>query len=137
MDEKDEMHWCHGSAVGKLQRQRMSCDRPYKHTHAMFGCTCASQNHFETSCSRTFITPTCMGGECGDKTGCAVCMRVTRKQVATHALFKDIDVGVSSEPLDPSSPSMEPYPNIWREKHTYKGSTRVVERGRVDKLLCG
>jgi len=35
--------------------------------------------------------------------------------------FKDIDVGVSSEPLDPSSPSMEPYPNIWREKHTYKG----------------
>ena len=58
-----------------------------------------------------------------------VCVRVTRKQVATHALFKDINVGVSSEPLDPSSPSMEPYPNIWREKHTYKGSDRVVERG--------
>ena len=76
-----------------------------------------------------------MGGECGDKTGRAVCVRVTRKQVATHALFKDINVGVSSEPLDPSSPSMEPYPNIWREKHTYKGSERVVVRGRVDKIV--
>ena len=35
--------------------------------------------------------------------------------------FKDISVGVSSESVDPSSPSLEPYPKIWTEKHTYKG----------------
>ena len=67
--------------------------------------------------------------------GCAVLVSATRKYVATHALFKDINVGVSNEPLDPSSPSMEPYPNIWSEKHTYKGSERVVERSRMDKIV--
>ena len=51
--------------------------------------------------------------------------------------FKDINVGVSSEPLDPSSPSMEPYPNIWREKHTYKGSERVVEKDTTAKMWWG
>ena len=49
--------------------------------------------------------------------------------------FKDINVGESSEPLDPSSPSMEPYPNIWREKHTYKGSERVVEKDTMAKIV--
>ena len=49
--------------------------------------------------------------------------------------FKDINVGESSEPLDPSSPSMEPYPNIWREKHTYKGSERVVEKDTMTKIV--
>merc|ERR1711971_1242840 len=35
--------------------------------------------------------------------------------------FSDITVGVSTEALDPRSPSLEPYPNLWSEKHTYKG----------------
>merc|ERR1711953_186597 len=35
--------------------------------------------------------------------------------------FVDIKIGVSEEPLDPSSPSLEPYPHLWKEKFTYKG----------------
>lgn len=35
--------------------------------------------------------------------------------------FGDIKIGVSEEPLDPTSPSLEPYPNLWQEKYTYKG----------------
>merc|ERR1712223_608579 len=35
--------------------------------------------------------------------------------------FSDINVGILAEDVDPSSPSLEPYPNLWKEKHTYKG----------------
>ena len=35
--------------------------------------------------------------------------------------FVDIKIGISEEPLDPSSPSLEPYPHLWKEKFTYKG----------------
>ena len=133
MAEKDEMHRCHGCAVGKLQRQRLSCDHPHK--HAVCGCTCASAHPKITwkQVAHAHLSHPLAW----DKTGRAVCVCVTRKQVATHALFKDINVGVSSEPLDPSSPSMEPYPNIWREKHTYKGSERVVEKDTTAKMWWG
>ena len=35
--------------------------------------------------------------------------------------FSDINVGILAEDVDPSSPSLEPYPNLWKEKHSYKG----------------
>lgn len=35
--------------------------------------------------------------------------------------FSDINVGILAEDVDPFSPSLEPYPNLWKEKHTYKG----------------
>lgn len=35
--------------------------------------------------------------------------------------FADVKVGPSNEPLDPASPSLEPYPNLWQEKFSYKG----------------
>ena len=35
--------------------------------------------------------------------------------------FGDIKIGISEEPLDPDSPTLEPYPKLWQEKYTYKG----------------
>ena len=42
--------------------------------------------------------------------------------------FSDITVGISAEELDPSSPSLEPYPNLWKEKHIYKGYRDELDR---------
>lgn len=35
--------------------------------------------------------------------------------------FADIKVGINEEQLDPSSPSLEPYPDLKKEKFVYKG----------------
>lgn len=35
--------------------------------------------------------------------------------------FAEIKVGMNEDPPDPSSPSLEPYPNLWGEKFSYKG----------------
>lgn len=35
--------------------------------------------------------------------------------------FSDIKVGVNSDSVDPSSPSLEPYPNLWEESFKTKG----------------
>lgn len=45
--------------------------------------------------------------------------------------FKEIKVGINEEPVDPSSPSLEPYPNLWtEEKFTYKGYKDELGRAK-------
>ena len=43
--------------------------------------------------------------------------------------FADIKIGINDERLDPSSPSLEPYPNLSEEEFEYKGYTD--EEGRL------
>ena len=49
--------------------------------------------------------------------------------------FSDIKVGVSEDPVDPSSPSLEPYPNLWQEKFKYKGYKDEQGRARGRAVL--
>ena len=43
--------------------------------------------------------------------------------------FGDIKIGINDEPLAPSSPSLEPYPDLPNESFEYKGYTD--EKGRL------
>ncbi len=54
------------------------------------------------------------------------CTGVTGIRLET---FSEIKVGINEDTVDPSSPSLEPFPDLWGEKFSYKGYKD--ERGRA------